>query len=719
MKQYYLKTSVNPSKSIVFNQPWKSGITSMIDSYIENKKEFSTTDVESIDQFIRKCQDEKKFREEIKSSFKKTMKLEKQNQIYHKHLDPKELTKPVDDSETPKIHSNFEHRFVSLRGIFRYNLLTNNATLMIGFSRNKALFGVDYRYFDFEIFSDRKKKTTGCFYLLQYWHRGKAYAKVILVDEKEASKSKKKPIRGVHTSLKNYIIFKDHRYFLDREENSMVFENVIDCKIFRLKQSKKTIELIFLYEDQRTLLLVEISYDDLFNFSLRSKCSEELKDTKLIRIFCNARRKILLGQFHNMAHNGIMLFYFRSPPEKGSFLQFKSINLQKSISNLLKSPTKSELISSNLLFKTEADNHILGFTATLTGFVILSLRNILFLNHKFKLLRSLNLKPLGLGHLVSFFAFGPSVMLNFFRRSFVCSPASPPQPVVSLDPRQGTCLVGVLPDRVIQLHHFTSLMKFEFEINKVFHSQFQSNHLDFKEWYYQDFSQSTHFFSSSKSKFKQMIWTTQVETPSQDLIIFSLMALENFLKEKVFDRFFLKAQALIQSSSVKASKLQFSILSKALNSQNFRKYLNDYFGFVKKRNFILSKVLSPYMKTSSLMYFFKNSHLPEHKFFLIDKFLETDDLILKLQSSGLFLDKQDSTENNLERFLGLYIDLLRELGPRGSLHKENKNIFKNFLDLHFLESNIIKLFAEKKNHDVFKLSNHFRGISKYVILCSK
>jgi hypothetical protein len=713
MKNYYQKTAFNPNRSVVFNQPWKSGITSMIDSYIENKNHISQKDLTSIEKFVTKCNDSK-FREEVQNSIKKTIKLEKQNKIYYPNIDPKILSKPPKDDELLEIQSNLEHRFLSLRGIFRYDVTTNKATQMVAFSRNNALFGVDYRSFDFEIFTEKKKKTMGCFYLMQYWHRGISYAKIILVDEKESAKTMKGKVRGLQNSLKNNTIHGNHKYYVDREENSIVFENVIDCKILRIKQKKKKFETIFLYEDQKTLLLLEFSYDDLFNFSLRWKSVEELKDIQLLRIFSDSKRKILLGLFKNNIHNGIMLFYFRNPPEKNSFLQFKSINLQKSTSNLLKATAKKELVSSNHIFKTEADNHILDFCATSTGYVILSLRNILFLNHKFKLLRSLNLKPFGLGYLISVFPYGPSVILNFLKQSFVCSPNSPPKAIISLDSSKGECMAGLLPDRVLCFNHFTSFSKFEFEMNKVFHEQFQGSNLKFSEWYFDHFSASRHFFSSPKSKFKQMVWMTHVESPSQELMSHILISIETFYKEKVLHRFFTKARSLLQSSSLKSSELDSSIFLKSLSSQNFRKCLNDYFGFVKYRNKVINKVFSKNLNMDSILFFIRNSHLPADKFSLVTKFLETEDLIDKLERCGKFSVKLSQNQNSIEKFLELCTDLLREIGPRGNLHLENKKMFKDYLGLHFIEKEIIKIFADKQIHDVFGLAKNFTGFSRVV-----
>jgi hypothetical protein len=192
------------------------------------------------------------------------------------------------------------------------------------------------------------------------------------------------------------------------------------------------------------------------------------------------------------------------------------------------------------------------------------------------------------------------------------------------------------------------------------------------------------------------------------------MAIEAFFKEKVFDRFFLKAQSLVQNSSLRGSKLEFSVLSKALNSQNFRKYLNDYFGFVKKRNYLLDKVLSPYLSSKTFLFFLKNSHLPSDKFFLVNKFMETEDLFLRLQRCGLFSSTPLSCDNHFERFINLYVDLLKELGPRGNTHEDNKNMFSKFLQLHFLDSDVLKNFAERKMHDVYKLSDQFKGFSQNV-----
>lgn len=706
MKQFYQKTAFNPNRSVVFNQPWKSGVTSMIDSYVDHRAPLQPRDLDALRRFIHNCADSS-YRDTVRKAMKKTIKLEKQNDIYYPNLDPGKLSRPAKDDEPLKIQSNLEHRFVCLRGIFRYDVASAKAVQMVPFARNDAVFGVDYKSFDFEIFTDRKKKTLGCFYQLQYWHRGVPYAKIILVDERDAEKSVKGRTRGLLGGLKNNTIHKEHKYYLDREENSMVFENVIDCEILQVKRSKKTFETVFLYRDRTTLLLLEFSFDDLFNFSLRTKAAEELQGVHLLRIFSDSRRKILLGLFRNNVHNGIMLFYFRNPPEKNSFLQFKSINLQKSTSNLLKPPTKKELVSSNHIFKTEADNHILDFCATSTGFVILSLRNILFLNHKFKLLRSLNLKPFGLGHLLSVFPFGPSVVLNFLRRSFVCSPNSPPRSIVSLDPSTGESLAGLLPDRVLKFNHFTSLAKFEFELNRVFHGQFQASHGRFQEWFFDAFTASHHHFESSRSRFKQMVWVAQLETPSQELMAHVLMSVESFFKEKIMHRFFVKARALVQSSGSK-SELDSSVFVKALSSQNFRKTLNNYFGFVRQRNRILKKVFSAHLGPDAVLFFLRNSHLPEDRFFLVDKFLNSEDLLEKLRRCAQF-SSQHARPSPTESFLGLCVDLLKEIGPRGSSHAENKRMLRGFLELHFCDRDTLKTLSDRHTHDIFGLMRSLQG----------
>jgi hypothetical protein len=300
------------------------------------------------------------------------------------------------------------------------------------------------------------------------------------------------------------------------------------------------------------------------------------------------------------------------------------------------------------------------------------------------------------------------------KQSFVCSPNSPPKAIISLDPSKGECMAGLLPDRVVCFNHFTSFGKFEYEMNKVFNNQFQRNNTKFSEWYFDHFSESRHFFPSQKSKFKQMVWMTHVETPAHELISHVLISIETFYKEKILHRFFTKAKSLLQSSSLKSSELDSSIFLKSLSSQNFRKCLNDYFGFVKYRNKIINKIFSKNLNIDSILFFIRNSHLPADKFSIITKFLETEDLFDKLERCGLFSAKNNNELTIIEKFLELCTDLLKEIGPRGSTHGENKKMFSDYLGLHFIEKDIINTFAERKMHDVFGLASNFKGFSGVV-----
>lgn len=695
---------VNTSQMVI-NQ-FKSNNHSIFDSSIPFNSGFNISECDVLTSCL-KLFENKDSRNHLKKLIQKISKNEKDNGVNYQML---HFNKSQKDSKSKfiEVQNTFEFRFLCLRGIFKYDIVKNKAVPVLYFNRNDSVFGVDYRMFDFKLFSDKTIK--GGIYLISFWQKGKSYMKMILVNEKNMVNNLSG--HGFRKDVTKSEFIKNHYIYIDLQENSCTFEDILDCNFLELDSKNKKCKFILLLNDKQTLLLIDFKFNKKFTFKITEVYKEKLKDIQLNKIFVNEDKKILFGLFRSIKNNGIMLFYFKSKPEKNSFLKFKTLNLQKSTSSLIQVNSKeNEFLINNLLFKTEPQNHIFELYSMTEGFLLITTKNILFLNTKFKLLRSLNMRHLKLGLIRSFFFYGKDLILNYSDKSYCCPFNSTPEYFSSLDQNKEAQVCSIFIDKFLLINNFVSLSKYEHCLNKTFILKFNKQKQNFQNWYYNNYTNNEHYFESNKSKFKQMIWINQVESSSQIMFAQSLLNIQKYLQKKIIKRFIEKYNEF----KSKKGNQSYECIQKSLVSQNFRKYLNDYMCFIGKRNLILEKLFSENLPPEISIYFINSCVDPKDKFIITNKFFQTEDLVEKFVNSGIYSIGTEIMSVD-DQLIMHFVSLIYEQDPKGNFHLENSNMLNKYFYYNQLEEEIISQFKDMIKFDFMNISTLLSGISKWVNL---